>query len=473
MLKRKGIFTILASVAVVSSLMNIGNTAFAATLSNTGNSFAIAALNAGTANGATNLTVADMPSNIKPSVEWVWNNRMLKEGSTNRKNLIFDQIYAGKGTLNYVVRWQSNKSITLEQRKKFETMLNRQVNNWVKNLKGYDGWAYDSVTVKIVGWACANASQIVDKQSNEIVYTDYINDDLNKTNSNIPAKLPSAPSTLSRADHFEDKNYSYPGGLDKRFDMYLWGTSNFEGGAGGDWGQRISDDYILSTLDSNEVHIIEHEMGHGFGLTDFYEDNDRPPGGFPTPTIMWAGNSMTIADWDIWMLRYTWSQLKKDTSRFPTIPTTPTTPTTNDTNIALKANATTSYCSSWENISALNDGFDPSNSNDRNHAVYGNWPQTGTQWVQYDFDKNYNISSCDLYWFKDNGGIDVPKSYKIKYWNGQKWVSVSKAVGYGTAIDKYNTTTFTPVNTKSIRVEVVSNGSASTGLIEWKVNGSN
>ncbi|MNJ66081.1 hypothetical protein D3C77_621260 [compost metagenome] len=59
-------------------------------------------------------TVADMPSNYKSSIEWVWNNRIVKEGSTIRKNLIFDQIYAGKGTINYVVRWQSSKKVTLK-----------------------------------------------------------------------------------------------------------------------------------------------------------------------------------------------------------------------------------------------------------------------------------------------------------------------------------------------------------------------
>ncbi len=69
--------------------------------------------------------------------------------------------------------------------------------------------------------------------------------------------------------------------------MYLWLTSAFQGGAGGDWGQRMSEDYILAIMDNDEVHILEHEMGHGFGLPDFYEDNDRPPGGFPCHTIMW------------------------------------------------------------------------------------------------------------------------------------------------------------------------------------------
>lgn len=73
----------------------------------------------------------------------------------------------------------------------------------------------------------------------------------------------------------------------------------------------MNDEYVLSTVNSDEIEITEHEIGHGFGLNDFYEEHERPPGGFPTNTIMWAGNSDHITDWDIWMLRYTWSQLKK------------------------------------------------------------------------------------------------------------------------------------------------------------------
>lgn len=415
------------------------------------------------------ITLADMPANLKSSIEWVWTNRMITEGSTTRKNLIFDQIFAGKGTINYVVRWQSGKNLTLQQRKDLAAMLQRQMNNWTKHLKDYDGWPYGDIQVKIVGWAVANSAQILDKQADEIIYTDYITDQLSTSNPAIPSKLPVAPSALSRFDHFTNPNYVYPGGLDKRFDMYLWATSGFGGGAGGDWGQRMSDDYILSTVNSNEIQITEHEIGHGFGLTDFYEANERPPGGFPVPTIMWAGNSPTITSWDIWMLRYTWSQIKKDASRFPA---TTDNGNTNLSNIALNASVTSSYVSPWESISALNDGFDPIHSNDRNHAVYGNWPETGTQWVQYTFNKSYTVTQSDVYWFKDNGGIDVPSSYKIKYWTGSAWIDVQNAVGLGTSINQYNTTTFTPVTTTSLRIEMVSKNPASTGILEWKVKAS-
>ncbi len=147
------------------------------------------------------------------------------------------------------------------------------------------------------------------------------------------------------------------------------------------------------------------------------------------------------------------------------------TPTPELTNIAGQAAASASYVSDWENISALNDGIDPSSSNDRSGAVYGNYPETGTQWVQYVFNKNFTISGCDVYWFKDGLGIDVPASYNIMYWDGKAWKNVNNPKGLGTEIDKYNTTTFTPVTTNGITITMDSKKSSSTGILEWKVYG--
>jgi M6 family metalloprotease-like protein len=139
------------------------------------------------------------------------------------------------------------------------------------------------------------------------------------------------------------------------------------------------------------------------------------------------------------------------------------------TNIASKATISTSYCSPWETTTALNDGFTPANSNDRNHPVYGNWPKTDTQWVQYTFDKEYTISKTDIYWFKDNSGVDVPSSYRIMYWDGSNWLDVPNASGLGTSPNKFNATTFAPIKTSNIAIEMNSNNSASTGILEWKV----
>jgi M6 family metalloprotease-like protein len=141
------------------------------------------------------------------------------------------------------------------------------------------------------------------------------------------------------------------------------------------------------------------------------------------------------------------------------------------TNIAGQATASASYISDWENISALNDGIDPASSSDRSGAVYGNWPEKGTQWVQYVFNQNYTISSCDVYWFKDGQGIDVPTSYNILYWDGTAWQNVKNPKGLGTQINKYNTTTFTPITTNGITITMDSKDGNSTGILEWKVYG--
>lgn len=140
--------------------------------------------------------------------------------------------------------------------------------------------------------------------------------------------------------------------------------------------------------------------------------------------------------------------------------------------VALLATASTSYVSSWESLTGLNDGYTPTSSSDRNHPVYGNWdnPNT-TQWVQYDFDKSRTIERTELYWFSDGLGIAVPASYQFQYWNGSAWVNFSNVVGLGTAVNQYNVTTFTPVTTTKIRVNITAKTTTSTGVESWKVIG--
>lgn len=284
------------------------------------------------------VSISDLPSDYQYACDWIWQNRVEKEHSTENWNTIFDQIIAGKGTVNYVVRWQSYKTITLEQRKQLETMLEKCYNDWNKWLAGYENWPYEHIKVKIVGWAVLDRNVLLDLQFDEIVYDSLISDyDSSYDTSNgietIPDKLSSAPSELSRFDHFTDKSYQYPGGDDKRFDMYLWATQGFPaiGGCGGDWGQRLSDDAYINMLDGTGIHVLEHEIGHGFGMTDFYggegESDGFPPGGFPDSgtSIMMAGSSSVITDFDGWFLRYMWTKIKDEPQRFDLSVSEPTT----------------------------------------------------------------------------------------------------------------------------------------------------
>jgi hypothetical protein len=91
--------------------------------------------------------------------------------------------------------------------------------------------------------------------------------------------------------------------------MSLWPTLGQGGGAGGDWGQRVDEENMMSTLDQEQLTIVAHEIGHGFGLPDFYETTDQPNEDFPV-CIMKAGSSPTITPGDGWMLRRVLENLK-------------------------------------------------------------------------------------------------------------------------------------------------------------------
>ncbi len=277
---------------------------------------------------ASAVSISDLPADFQYAADWIWQNRIQREQSTARRNTIFDQIVAGKGTINYVVKWQSYRTVTYEQRQQFETMLSDCINAWNDWLAGYENWPYSHIDVRVTGWAVIDKSCLLDLHDDETVYTDtkYYDAQYDTTNGRdtIPDKEPYAPSALSRFDHFAETGYQYPGGLDKRFDMYMWATQGFPdiGGCGGDWGQRLSDTAYLSMIGGSGIHVLEHEIGHGFGMTDFYggegESDGFPPGGFPggENSIMMAGSSAKITQFDGWMLRYMWTKIKDEAGRF-------------------------------------------------------------------------------------------------------------------------------------------------------------
>ena len=121
---------------------------------------------------ASAVTVSEFPEEYKYAADWIWTNRIEREKSTERRNTIFDQIEAGRGTINYVVKWQSYRTVTYEQRQQFEKLLSDSINAWNDCLAGYDGWKYDHIDVKVVGWAVIDKNCLPDLHDDETVYTD-------------------------------------------------------------------------------------------------------------------------------------------------------------------------------------------------------------------------------------------------------------------------------------------------------------
>jgi uncharacterized protein len=138
-------------------------------------------------------------------------------------------------------------------------------------------------------------------------------------------------------------------------------------------------------------------------------------------------------------------------------------------NLAPAATVSAAYCSGDTTLEALNDGFDPVSSADSEHRTYGNWPHTDPQWVQYEWSQPISTRQIDVYWWADGQGVGRPASCRLLYWDGKSFVPVTQATGLGVMANQYNTTKFDEVKTSKLRLEIISDGRLSTGLLEWKV----
>jgi uncharacterized protein len=138
-------------------------------------------------------------------------------------------------------------------------------------------------------------------------------------------------------------------------------------------------------------------------------------------------------------------------------------------NLAVVATPSSSSVSGDTTVTALNDGFDPRSSRDARRGTYGNWPRTGTEWVQYEWSQPISTKQIDVYWWIDGQGVGAPKACRLFYWDGGKFLPVANAVGLGVAGNAFNATTFDEVRTTKLKLEIDSDGTLSTGVLEWKV----
>ena len=217
------------------------------------------------------------------------------------KNYGFDQIIANKGSVNYCVRWDSDNPVTATLRDRIQSTLQKQFGKWMADLtengKGYNDWPYASVKVKVVGWAVKDRSTLKWTDDSVDIYAGDLDAD----------GVPRCATDCDRSAH-QDGDYSQcPGKETHHFDQSLWLTKGMGfGGFGGDWGQQLDQEYFTDNLDQENLHIYLHEVGHTFGLDDFY---DWTPTGVSS-FIMNAGSATEITEFDKWMLRDFWRHIK-------------------------------------------------------------------------------------------------------------------------------------------------------------------
>ncbi|KAF9268249.1 hypothetical protein L218DRAFT_994989 [Marasmius fiardii PR-910] len=234
------------------------------------------------------------PANLVQPLNEVWQHET-QTYPANFRNYGYDQVFANQGKLNYCIRLETSRTVDAATRANIETALNRSINKWIAWLGGFDGWPYATVPVKVVGYAVRNRNQLTGDTSGIDIYTDTDR-----------AGAPQCAEACGRFFHQDNDYLRCAGGAARHYDMSLWLTDGFGGGAGGDWGQRIGTEYFFGAINQDSIHILLHEMGHSFALDDFY---DWTPTGV-TNFIMLAGSSTVITDFDGWMLRDWWRHLK-------------------------------------------------------------------------------------------------------------------------------------------------------------------
>jgi len=238
------------------------------------------------------------PAHLVTPLDQVWQHQEQTYNNGNLyafRNYGWDQVMANRGYVSYCVRWDSTASVTAAQRDRIHATLARQHKKWMDTLVGHNAWPYTDVPVRVVGWAVRDRNQLQWTDNSVDIYVNDIREN--------------APQCATGCGRFFNQNGQYPncpGGAARHYDQSLWLTDGFGGGAGGDWGQRMGREYFMNSLDAENMTILLHEIGHTWGLDDFY---DWTPTGVDN-FIMRAGSSSAITEFDKWMLRDWWRHLK-------------------------------------------------------------------------------------------------------------------------------------------------------------------
>ncbi|BCB77341.1 hypothetical protein GCM10022251_64680 [Phytohabitans flavus] len=238
------------------------------------------------------------PSNLVTPLNEVWAHQEQTYNNGNLygfRNYGWDQLLANRGYINYCVRWDSTATVTAQLRDEIHAALARQYKKWMDVMVGHNNWPYTNVPVRVVGWAVRDRAQLQWTDSSVDIYVNNIREN--------------APQCSEPCGRFFNQSGTYPncpGGAARHYDHSLWLTDGFGGGAGGDWGQRMGREYFVNARNADSITIFLHELGHTYGLDDFYDW---------TPTgqccfIMKAGSSGTITEFDRWMFRDWWRHLK-------------------------------------------------------------------------------------------------------------------------------------------------------------------
>jgi DUF1680 family protein len=121
-------------------------------------------------------------------------------------------------------------------------------------------------------------------------------------------------------------------------------------------------------------------------------------------------------------------------------------------------------------LDAVKDQSLPKNSSDLSSSQLDFWPHKGTtEWLQFEWDQQHEISGVKVYWFDDTGRGEchLPRSWKVLYRDvAGSFRPVDNDTPYGMKKDTFNKVGFEPVKTNCVKIEIRLQDRWSAGVLE-------
>jgi hypothetical protein len=133
-----------------------------------------------------------------------------------------------------------------------------------------------------------------------------------------------------------------------------------------------------------------------------------------------------------------------------------------DPELAKRARPSASHVSPDSSVSALNDGLEPTRSDDRAHPRLAFLPAKGERvWAQYEFDQPVEISSIQIFWHVQPPEIRLPRQWSLAWRRPDgSWEPARRLRMYHADVDRFVHVPIEPVTTSALRLEMLGAGIA-------------
>ena len=134
------------------------------------------------------------------------------------------------------------------------------------------------------------------------------------------------------------------------------------------------------------------------------------------------------------------------------------------------ADITATYTNGSDDVFAIADGKVPGKSFDTSIPRWTSWAKKGdNQQVEIKLKKEQNIESVSVYWYDDEGGVQLPESWDLEYHADGKWSKFNLYVTdhYGIQADQFNMVhPAEPIRADAIRLNIKPKSYAAVGILE-------